>query len=217
MPPLHPEPLSDEELATRVARGDAAALAELYVRHGGVICEAAARVLRDRVEAEDVVQDVFIAAFSRAHLYTPEIGSAAAWLCALGEELSIARTRRRRARHALPRKLARRGLFGAPPDADALDREARLWTALSAALDALSHEHRRALEAVFFHGLDCVEIAAHERVPVAVVESRVAHALDALRAAFEFVHSVSSGRSSSGTHAASRFARPASHSPRSRQ
>jgi DNA-directed RNA polymerase specialized sigma24 family protein len=84
----------------------------------------------------------------------------------------------------LPRKLVRRGIFGAPPDEGTLDHESRMWTALSVALDALSEPDRRALEAVFFHGLGCDDIAAHESVAVAIVEARVARALDALRAAF---------------------------------
>ena len=64
---------TDGELVARAAADDEWACEVLYRRHVGVAMTTALRLLRNRAEAEDVVQDAFMLAFGRlAQLRKPE-------------------------------------------------------------------------------------------------------------------------------------------------
>ena len=67
----------------RLAEGDARALAEFYDAHAGLAYGLALRVLRDRSDAEDVVQEAFVQVWRQADRYDPARGSPQAWLCAI--------------------------------------------------------------------------------------------------------------------------------------
>lgn len=56
---------TDAELVARAIESDAWACETLYRRHVGAAMRTALRLLRNRAEAEDVVQDAFMLAFSR--------------------------------------------------------------------------------------------------------------------------------------------------------
>ena len=65
--PLHDpsEGAPDEELVVRARAGDAWALEMLYRRHVGLVASTARRLLRQRAETEDVVQETFLLAFEK--------------------------------------------------------------------------------------------------------------------------------------------------------
>ena len=54
---------SDQELVNRMARGDQNALRELMLRHRGRVQRFTGRFLQDRDRIDDVVNDVFVAAW----------------------------------------------------------------------------------------------------------------------------------------------------------
>jgi len=56
---------ADAELVTRAKRGDAWALEALYRRHVQLVAATALRLLRQRAEADDVVQETFLLAFEK--------------------------------------------------------------------------------------------------------------------------------------------------------
>ena len=53
----------DGELLRRIGEGDAPAVAALYDRYAGVLMALALRIVRDRAEAEDVIQEAFVRAY----------------------------------------------------------------------------------------------------------------------------------------------------------
>jgi RNA polymerase sigma-70 factor, ECF subfamily len=57
----------DYELMERIERRDADALGALYDRYGGLIFTLGLRILHDRGEAEELVSDVFMEIWRRAH------------------------------------------------------------------------------------------------------------------------------------------------------
>jgi RNA polymerase sigma-70 factor (ECF subfamily) len=71
---------SDEQLLARAQLRDREALAELFDRYADLAFAIAFRILRDRGEAEDLVQDIFLKLFRTPHSFDPEKGSARTWV-----------------------------------------------------------------------------------------------------------------------------------------
>lgn len=65
--------LSDKELSLLLNNGDRLAFTEIYNRYKGVLFVHAYRMLNDRLEAEDLIHDLFATLWSRATAYNPEI------------------------------------------------------------------------------------------------------------------------------------------------
>lgn len=175
----------DARAMARICEGDDGALAELYDRHAAMAVGLALRIVRDPLEAEDVVHDAFIAVVERADQFRPERGTVIAWLVTTVRNLSLDRARRRvrraqitddELRHERPEPIA---------DPEILSEIARDRAMVLVALAKLSEAQRQTLEIAFFEGLSYPEIAERESIPLGTVKSRAARALAALRAALE--------------------------------
>lgn len=176
----------DAGLLRRMSRGDESALGELYDRWSPRVHALVFRLLRDRDDAEDVVEEVFWQAWRQAARYEPERGSAASWL------LSIARTR---ALDGLRSRLRRRAVplgddsgetvAAAPPRATGGPvvevESAERRTHVLAALAELPTEQREALELAYYEGLSQTEIADRTGQPLGTVKTRTRLALRKLR------------------------------------
>lgn len=91
----------DAELISRMARGDKTACGELYDRIGRPLYSVALRILQDAGDAEDVVQDVFLALWEKAAGFDATRGSAFGWAVTLVRNRAIDRLRTRRRRSTL--------------------------------------------------------------------------------------------------------------------
>src|SRR6266508_5788116 len=86
---------SDGNLIRRVARRDANAFEALYRRYARPVFGLALRRLRDRMNAEDAVQETFAAIWRSARTYKPERGAGAPWLYAVARNAIVDRSRNR--------------------------------------------------------------------------------------------------------------------------
>jgi RNA polymerase sigma-70 factor (ECF subfamily) len=105
------------ELLSRVARGDRAAFAALHRATAPKLAGVLSRMLRDRAEVDDALQEVFVKVWQRAAQFDPVRGAGLAWLVAVARH------------HALDRLRTRseaRGLRRAEPDPDGRDPLASL-------------------------------------------------------------------------------------------
>jgi len=91
------------DLIRQMAAGDRQAFALFYDRHAPV-CSAILRIVRERADASDVLQEVFWEAWRDAEGYDPSRGSPEAWM------ITRARTRRS---IVSPRRGAERDVRGA--------------------------------------------------------------------------------------------------------
>jgi RNA polymerase sigma-70 factor (ECF subfamily) len=103
------EALSDEELVRRALTGDRWGREMLYRRHAGSLLAMTVRLLANRSEAEEIVQDTFVTAFEQLGTLR-ELGAVRAWLGRIAVNL----VRRRFRRGRLTRFL---GLDGGADDA----------------------------------------------------------------------------------------------------
>lgn len=166
---------SDLEALRRMADGDPQALAELYDRHASRLLALGVRILRSQREAEDLLHDVFLAAFQRAGDYVPERGSVRGWLLMHMRSRCLDRARS----HGFSR--------GEPLTEEPLQEplpgvERRIDAArVRGLLDDLPAAQREVLQLGYFEGLSFSEIAEVLGLPLGTVKSRVHAALGALR------------------------------------
>jgi RNA polymerase sigma-70 factor (ECF subfamily) len=181
-----PETKSDareiDELLSRVALADRAAFDTLYQRTAPRLFGVALRILHDRNDAEDVLQESFIKIWRRGALYmSTEDGAPLQWLTSVVRNTAIDWRRRRRFLNADP---AIDVADDAPtPEAAAVQSgEARL---LINCLETLGVEKARLIRTAYFTGMTYAELSAAEGTPLGTMKSWMRRALARLRDCIE--------------------------------
>ncbi len=140
----------DAELVPRARAGDAWASRLLYRRHVGIAMQTALRTLRNRAEAEDVVQDAFMLAFSRLDQLR-EPGAFRGWLTRI-----VVSGVHRRLRQRVVEPLDGLDAEASPAASPAVRAELRL---LDEVLDKLEAEDRVAWTLRYVLGYKVEEVA----------------------------------------------------------
>jgi RNA polymerase sigma-70 factor (ECF subfamily) len=86
--------LSDESLLINIGEGDRDSLAHLFRRYAHLVRNVGQRVLRDRAEADDLVQEVFLYIHRKSSLFDSSKGSASSWIVQVTYTQSLLRRRR---------------------------------------------------------------------------------------------------------------------------
>jgi RNA polymerase sigma-70 factor (ECF subfamily) len=178
--------MEDLDLVREAARGEVDALSALYDRFSGLLVSMAYKMLGDVGAAEDLVHDVFLEVWRRAHAYDPARGTVRTWI--LVRLRSRALDRLRSVAHR--REILGEALETSSPTVSSEDPAlAPDRTAVVRALSDLPAEQRRVLELAYFQGLTSAEIAACLGCPIGTVKSRTAAGLNKLRIAMALLRS----------------------------
>ncbi|MFJ4427298.1 sigma-70 family RNA polymerase sigma factor [Streptomyces bobili] len=86
-------PRWDRKMQQRLARGEAAALGELYDRFASLVHGIAHRVLGDERAADGVTREVFAHVWEHPDSYDPRQGPLRSWVAALTHRLAVQRLR----------------------------------------------------------------------------------------------------------------------------
>ncbi|WP_105972896.1 sigma-70 family RNA polymerase sigma factor [Streptomyces geranii] len=86
-------PRWDRKMQQRLARGEAAALGELYDRFASLVHGLAHRVLDDEEAADRITREVFAHVWQHPDAYDPKQGPLRSWLAALTHRLAVQRLR----------------------------------------------------------------------------------------------------------------------------
>jgi RNA polymerase sigma-70 factor, ECF subfamily len=173
--------LGDEAALARMAGGDRDAVAELYDRHSRPVFSLALRILQDRTEAEDVVQDVFTQAWAQAARYDTSRGAVSAWLLNMARSRAIDRLRSRRARPEMSERSAALNMADAAVPLDMQLVSSERAAQLKRALQELPLLNRIAIELAYYEGLTHAEIAERLEQPLGTVKTRIRQAVIRLR------------------------------------
>ena len=168
-------------LGRRFAAGDESALAEAYARWSPLVFTLALRSLGDRGDAEDVVQRVFVSAWTGRAGFDPGRAALGAWLVGISRnriaDAHESRSRERRLTDAL--------VAVAPIEEGEtpIDLEARILVADE--LARLDPVPRKVISLAFFDDLTHTEIAERTGLPLGTVKSHIRRSLDRLRSRLE--------------------------------
>ncbi|WP_055522605.1 sigma-70 family RNA polymerase sigma factor [Streptomyces graminilatus] len=93
MPKRDAPPRWDRKMQQRLARGEAAALGELYDRFASLVHGLAHRVLADEKAADRITREVFAHVWQHPEAYDPKQGPLRSWVATLTHRLAVQRLR----------------------------------------------------------------------------------------------------------------------------
>jgi RNA polymerase sigma-70 factor (ECF subfamily) len=165
-------PDADHQLVRQVAARDERAFDELYRSYSAAVYGYLLHLVNEPAVAEDLLQEVFLAAWQGADRFRAE-ARVKTWLLRIAHHQAVSWLRRRRPAVALD------DLAEAVADDTAEEALAYAWRAdeIRAALERLSANHRAVIELTFMHDLSYTEIAEIMDCPIGTVKSRMSYAL----------------------------------------
>lgn len=166
----------DADLAARFASGEEAALEQLYRRYSSLVYTVALRSLGDTTEAEDVLQQVFIAAWQGRARYKPERASVATWLMGIARNKIVdAHASRGRQRRIQTQVATNTSVADSQP----VDVAQQLVMAEEIA--RLEKVPQQVLRLAFYEDLTHTQIAERLQMPPGTVKSHIRRSLIKLR------------------------------------
>jgi RNA polymerase sigma-70 factor (ECF subfamily) len=172
-------------LLPAVAHGDLTAFEQLYDRHSSTLYAVLLRILSNPDDAQEVLQETFVKAWTNAKMFDSMRGSDVAWLISIARSRGIDRLRSRRVRGDREDEAGREisasaGFVDARTGADdAIQSEERI--AVRGALAELPDPQRIALSLAYFEGLSQSEIAEKLGEPLGTIKTRMQLGMKKLR------------------------------------
>jgi RNA polymerase sigma-70 factor (ECF subfamily) len=153
--------LSDEQLIVQMQENQPDALQGLFVRYSKMIFVIAFRILHDRGEAEELVQDVFIHLLQRGRQFDPARGTAKAWIVQIAYHRALDRKAylQRRAFYASAEVSDDLTVPSEGQDLEGIIGDRENIALIRTAFGALTAEQRLTLQLHFLSGLELREIA----------------------------------------------------------
>ena len=179
-------------LLARTALGDRAAFARLYERTSGHLFAVVLRVQRDRAQAEDLLQEVYVNVWRAAAAFDAARAQPLTWLTSIARNRAIDSLRRQQTQPQLLSSTpddeddddspdaVERAADDKPGPLELLDRASDARQ-LNHCMNGLSATQRQSLALAFYDGLSHAEVADHLRQPLGTVKSWLRRALQSLR------------------------------------
>jgi RNA polymerase sigma-70 factor (ECF subfamily) len=177
------DPLS--QLMSRIADGDRGALRQLYDATSAKLFGVALRILSDREETEDVLQEVYVTIWRRADRFDAGRASVMAWISTITRNRAIDRLRARgplaRAEPVEDLEIADETAKGAEALLQSADEAARL----QGCLGELDERTQGVIRTAFFEGVTYEALARRMDAPLGTVKSWIRRGLARLKGCLE--------------------------------
>ena len=148
--------IEDTELLASIQGGCSRCFELLFERFGRFVFVLAFRILRQRSEAEDIVQEVFLSIYLRSNEYDPSRGSVRTWIAQFAHFKALMKRRNLQSRELTNLDQAdqtEENLWAAGPSGDLLERLALIQECLS----SLKPRQRRTVELIHYDGCTLLE------------------------------------------------------------
>jgi len=158
--------------------GDTAAFEAFFRQYEKLVQKTAYLITGSREDAEDVLQEVFVAAWKSRRTFNPEKAKVTTWLHKITVNKCLERKRRKKPEFVTLENLDLADPQESPDEALANRQE---HEKLLQKLNLLDTKHRVVLVLRYFDELSYEEIAQTAGVPLGTVKSRINQALKLLR------------------------------------
>lgn len=172
---------SAADLLLRVAAGDQRAFAELYDLLSPRVFALILRVVTNRAQSEEVLQEVFLEIWQSAGRFAPNRGQGRSWILTIAHRRAVDRVR---ASQSSTDRDVRVGTRDLEADRNVVEEavEERLeGTRVVSALSGLPEAQQEALILAYYGGYSQSEISALIGVPLGTVKTRMRDGLTRLR------------------------------------
>lgn len=169
------------ELLVRTAAGDQKAFAALYDSMSSRVFGLILRVLVDRSQSEEVLQEVFLELWQSAAKFAPKKGQGRSWILTIAHRRAVDRVR---SSQSSAERDAKVGLRDIEPSRDDVQDEVELKVEAERvvrALRTLPDPQREALTLAYYGGYSQSEIAAMSGTPLGTIKTRMRDGLSRLR------------------------------------
>ena len=171
--------VTDESLMAEIAtQHSSQALEKLYRRHRSMLRGVVLRILRDEAEMEDVLQDVFIQVWNQSTNYSVDKGLVLGWLIVLARRRALDRLRQRSAyQRATDRFEAEHerhmdeGTEHCHVEEDVCSNDLR--GLMFSLISHLPPPQQQVVLLTYFEDMSQREIAAHLKLPLGTVKTRI--------------------------------------------
>ena len=170
------------EMLVRVAAGDQSAFARVYDMLSPRVFGLILRVLVDRSQSEEVLQEVFLEVWQSAGRFAPKKGQGRTWVLTIAHRRAVDRVR---ASQASTDRDVRVGFRDLDVAYDGVAEQAQLrieGRQVATALKTLPDPQREALTLAYYGGYSQSEIAALVGAPLGTIKTRMRDGLTRLRA-----------------------------------
>lgn len=186
-------PTSDADIARarlraamqRLAEGDRSALEWVYQATSAKLFGICLRILGDRGEAEDALQDVYVSLWQRAKTYDPDRASPISWLAIIARNRAVDRLRKGKIRRGSVPVEEASELPDKQPLADAILESGERSARIHHCLGTLEERQQDAIRTAFFDGTTYAELAERRAVPLGTMKSWVRRGLARLKRCLE--------------------------------
>lgn len=169
----------------RIPGGDRSALQTVYRLTSAKLFGVVLRILDERGEAEDVLQEVYVTVWRKAADFDPNRASPMTWLIAIARNRAIDRLRATRQSRRMEPIDQVAGLADSAVAADNALESAQDHAKLHGCLDGLADHERTALRGAFFDGNTYEDLAAGMNVPLGTMKSWIRRAMIKLKSCLE--------------------------------
>jgi RNA polymerase sigma factor (sigma-70 family) len=169
----------------RIPGGDRAALQTIYRLTSAKLFGVALRILGERSEAEDVLQEIYLIVWKKAAAFDASRASPMSWLIAIARNRAIDRLRSTGRKRRMASIEAAADIVDPAPGADSALEASETNAKLHVCLDTLAQHERTALRAAFFDGNTYEELAERMRVPLSTMKSTIRRAMIKLKTCLE--------------------------------
>ena len=175
---------NEAELMTKIANRDIQALETIYDAYSGLVLSLIHSIVNDKRTAEDLLQEIFIQIWEKAHLFDANKGNVCQWIIKLTRNRSIDKLRSKDYQLQTAMLPISQNDYiplpknqDTPLDATILKEQSEK---IQKALNQLSPEQKEVIEKAYFGGYKQREIAEILDIPLGTVKTRTRLALTKL-------------------------------------